>query len=586
MMRPRSRSSGRRNSIEEQGASSTRDSSPSTDSTAEQTGVRTIEAVSALWTKTGLFCAYLGQVFRICLMAFCTSLESQTVAVLSVYATSAFKQHSLISTVVVIQNVVNAVIKAPMAKAADAFGRLEAFSLSVLFYVIGYIQMAASNNVETYAAAQIFYSAGCTGLLILQQVLIADTTDLLNRALFSSLPFVPFLITVWIGPILGAAILKHSTWRWGYGIWTIVLPIAFLPLAVSLLLNQRKAARMGLLRKKPPTKGKKASTMVKRIWYQLDVMGIILLSAGIALLLIPLTVAEKAPNGWRDGRIIAMIVIGAICLIAFPVWETNKRLSPHPILSLALIKSKSVISGCGIAFFYFMAFYLSVQPYFYSYLQVVLDTSITTAGQITQTFSFTSTISAILTSLAIRRLKRYRPVILTGTVLYTLGLSLALLHRVEGSSLVGLVSTQICLGIGGGMLQVPTQLGVQASVQAASHPDVAAATAIFLTSLELGGAVGGAISGAVWAASVPRLLRAYLPASAQAEAMDIFGSILKAKSYAMGSPERVAINRAYQETMSSLLLLALCACVPLIPLVLLMEDHRLDQVGARRVARS
>lgn len=40
-------------------------------------------------------------------MAFCTSLESQTIMSLSAYATSAFSKHSLISTVLVVQNVVN-----------------------------------------------------------------------------------------------------------------------------------------------------------------------------------------------------------------------------------------------------------------------------------------------------------------------------------------------------------------------------------------------------------------------------------------------------------------------------------------------
>lgn len=40
-------------------------------------------------------------------MAFCTSLEGQTVSSLSAYATSSFSKHSLISTVLVVQNVVN-----------------------------------------------------------------------------------------------------------------------------------------------------------------------------------------------------------------------------------------------------------------------------------------------------------------------------------------------------------------------------------------------------------------------------------------------------------------------------------------------
>jgi hypothetical protein len=74
-----------------------------------------------------------------------------------------------------------------MSKVADVFGCLESFSLAIFLYTIGYIQQAASNNVKTFASAQIFYSAGSQGLQILQQVFAADTTDLLNRALFSTL---------------------------------------------------------------------------------------------------------------------------------------------------------------------------------------------------------------------------------------------------------------------------------------------------------------------------------------------------------------------------------------------------------------
>ena len=41
------------------------------------------------------------------LLAFVTSLEQQTTVNLTVYATSAFSKHSLVSTVLVVQNVVN-----------------------------------------------------------------------------------------------------------------------------------------------------------------------------------------------------------------------------------------------------------------------------------------------------------------------------------------------------------------------------------------------------------------------------------------------------------------------------------------------
>ena len=80
-----------------------------------------------------------------------------------------------------------------MAKLADVLGRLEAYLIAIPLYILGYIQMASSRNVQTFAAAQIFYSSGSTGVQILQQVFIADTSDILNRALFSTLPDVPFL---------------------------------------------------------------------------------------------------------------------------------------------------------------------------------------------------------------------------------------------------------------------------------------------------------------------------------------------------------------------------------------------------------
>ena len=91
------------------------------------------------------------------------------------------------------------------------------------------------------------------------------------------------------------------------------------------------------------------------------------------------------------------------------------------------------------------------------------------------------------------------------------------------------------------MLSVPAQLGVQASV---SHSDVAAATAIYLTIVEIGGAVGAAIPGAVWTANLPKKLALYLRPTAKAEANVIFGNLTLAASYEIGSTERVAINRS------------------------------------------
>ena len=139
------------------------------------------------------------------------------------------------------------------------------------------------------------------------------------------------------------------------------------------------------------------------------------------------------------------------------------------------------------------------------------------------------------------------------------------------------------MGIGGGLINVPAQLGVQASVV---HQDVAAATAIFLTIVEIGGAVGSAISGAVWTAKIPAKLKQYLPPPVKADATLILGNLTLAESYAVGSSERVAIDRSYQETMNVLLIIAICLAVPLLPLSLLMRNYKLGHVCCNPSSRS
>ena len=536
----------------------------------------------------------LTQYHSVFLLALVTSLESQTTTNLTVYATSAFAQHSLVATVLVVQQVVNgpyrilaldivcslfiiAVVKPPMAKIANVFGRLEAFSISVFIYIIGYIQQAASNNVKTFAAAQIFYSAGFTGLQILQQIFIADTSDLLNRALFSSLPDIPFIGTVWAGPPLANSLLSQTTWRWGYGIWAIILPVAFLPLALSLFLNRRKAKRLGI---HPSSSWAERSFFdgIWTAWKDLDVMGLLLLSASICLILIPLTLAATASNKWHNGSIIAMLVVGCVLFPIFISWESLPKLSPHPFLSLRLFKSRTLVAGCVIGFFYFAVFYTSIYPYFSSYLQVVHSQSVTSAGHITQTFTFTSTITSIIVSLFIKFTKHYKYYITVGACIYLLGVGLMIRYRAEGSTIGQIIGTQIVIGIGGGMVNVPAQLGVQASV---SHSDVAAATAIFLTIVEIGGAVGAAISGAIWTGNLLPKLQAYLPPAAADQAATIYGNLTIAKSFPRGSAEKVAIDRSYQETMDLLLIVAACLCVPLLPLSLVMRNLRLDAIDQR-----
>lgn len=226
-----------------------------------------------------------------------------------------------------------------------------------------------------------------------------------------------------------------------------------------------------------------------------------------------------------------------------------------------------------------VAFYLSVQPYFFSYLLVVENMGSTAAGHVTQVFTFTSTVASIVVSFMIRYTKHYKYYITFGACIYLMGLGLIFKYRYPGVSTSALVGCQIALGIGGGMLNVPTQLGVQAS---ASHQQVAGATAVWLTLLEVGGAVGNAVSGAVWTNNLLQKLEAYLPEATKNQALLIYGNVTLAQTgWPVGSPERDAINRAYQETMHTLLTIAVCVAAPIIPLSLFMKNYKLDQMNQK-----
>jgi len=61
----------------------------------------------------------------------------------------------------------------------------------------------------------------------------------------------------------------------------------------------------------------------------------------------------------------------------------------------------------------------------------------------------------------------------------------------QSASTASIVGTQIFIGEGGGMPNVPAQLGVKDS--ALSNQNVGVARAIYLTSMKIGGAVGSAI---------------------------------------------------------------------------------------------
>lgn len=84
--------------------------------------------------------------------------------------------------------------------------------------------------------------------------------------------------------------------------------------------------------------------------------------------------------------------------------------------------------------------------------------------------------------------------------------------------------------------------------------------------MSLGGAVGSSISGAIWQWGIKHYLRRYLPAGKDDEYVEkIFGDVTVATALEWGGVDRTATVKAYEDTMKTMLIVAVCVCLPLLP---------------------
>ena len=87
-------------------------------------------------------------------------MQQQISFAFSPYVTSAFQLHSLTATTSIMSGIIGGLVKLPLAKILDIWGRPQGFALMIFCLTIGLIMMAGCRNVETYAAAQVFYWVG------------------------------------------------------------------------------------------------------------------------------------------------------------------------------------------------------------------------------------------------------------------------------------------------------------------------------------------------------------------------------------------------------------------------------------------
>ncbi|KAJ6143152.1 hypothetical protein N7471_002605 [Penicillium samsonianum] len=512
-----------------------------------QAGVKGVQAAAAVWTKSHMILAYV----IIWFIYFVTSIQEVVIRSLNPYVTSAFMLHSLTAATSIMANIIGGLSKIPLAKILDSWGRPQGMSLMLIIWVVGFIMMAACDNVQTYAAAQVFSSVGSQGVSYCLTVFISDTSALKNRALMLSFATSPYIITTWIGGPISQSVLKGPGWRWGFGIFTIIVPVVVAPLCLLFFWNQQKAKKMGLL---APSRGSLTLSTVKQYCIEVDLIGIILLAGGMALFLLPFSLWSYQKDQWRSAMIICMIIFGGLLLIAFAIYE--RFWAPVTFIPFNLLMDRTVFFG-GLMFIFEFFNSMVWGSYFSSMLQVVWGLDVTEASYVSAIYRVGSCLFCLLVGFLIRWTGRFKWLaVYFSFPLMILGVGLMIKFRQPDAGIGYICMTQIFVAFAGGTTVICGELAMMAP---SDHQHIAVILAMLNLFGSIGSAIGSTVSAAIWTSEFPKALAKYVPA--EVSVATVYSDITAQLSYEWGSPARNAIAHAYGDAQRYMLITSVCMLV-------------------------
>jgi hypothetical protein len=96
--------------------------------------------------------------------------------------------------------------------------------------------------------------------------------------------------------------------------------------------------------------------------------------------------------------------------------------------------------------------------------------------------------------------------------------------------------------------------------------------------INIGSAVGSSIAAAMWTGIFPTRLKENLPVDAQSNLATIYGDVTAQYGYAMGTPERDAIDLSYSQTQRLMPIAATCLYSVTLISVLLWKDVNVKNI--------
>lgn len=359
-------------------------------------------------------------------------------------------------------------------KLADLTNRKLLLQLSLLIFVIASAIAGFSQDTSMLITMRVFQGLGAGGLTALTQIVMADIISPRERGKYMGLFGAVMALGTVGGPLIGGFITDAINWRWNF--------FVALPFAVIAIILIQKTLRL------PVQPKRKVS---------IDYAGIVLLTAGVSLLLIWVTLAGSQFD-WLSTPSFLMVGGAVVALIAFVIVELK---SAEPILPLTMFKNStftlSVIASISVGVSMF-----GTSVFLAQYMQLARGANATQSGLMTIPMMAGLLIISTVAGAMISKRGKWKAIMVVGSILQLVGLfALSTIHYDTNFILVSLY--MFILGAGLGMVMQNLVLIVQNAVTPQEIGVASSGIAFFRS---LGGTIGVSVLGALMATKVAELL--------------------------------------------------------------------------------
>lgn len=540
-------------------------------------GVQRVQAVTRIINTHGTFTLFGRQwhslriliLFFLFLQGYCTGLDGNMSMTMQQALITIFSHNGDAAAVNTVKSVIASAVFIPYARLSDRFGRMELWVVLLVPFLVGRITTAAAPNFAGLFAGVVIEELGYAGFRFLSGVIPSDITTLKDHTFSINIYELPEIINLWAGSHISQSLIGKSPAeyaqnetevRWGFGIFTIVVPFTTALLAGAYFYPQFIAYR----RKELPSvdlveSGKSFGRSLYDLLKEIDLVGVVLYTAGLVLLLLALSLGGGKENEWSSAHIIVMIAVGFALVVIWVFWEVF--FAPAPILPKRYF-GITFVSGVLLEFFTRTSL-STLLGQASTNLLIGYNQTTEHAQWLGGMVLFVGAVTNAVMGIILHYWPRPRFFLLVGGWIYLLGIGLFVKYRADyfGGGIHGYIGAIVITGLGAAMMRYPLWTLVQASVP---HKDMASAIGLLMSAYQVGASVGSCLASAIWQNTIQSGLMKNIGPMGNVTYMDpmahkkvtVPGKKLAqlifvnpnrfTKSFPMGSPVRDAILRGYE----------------------------------------